>query len=135
MLKHLFIYSARTLGNSTHTFTFLSPTYLASHKSPRQGAVRPVLDTGSAYAFALRFLGYDKLPIDFNVYDSVLSTHISCCLCFVSFRILSNYFRVTVGTQAPDFSTPYLQRRIFPIRGHLILLNMLIRFFNSLRFR
>lgn len=53
---------------------------------------------------------------------------------FISFRILSNFFRVTVGTQASDFSTAYLQRKFFPIRGHLILLNMFLSSLFNLRF-
>ena len=53
---------------------------------------------------------------------------------FISFRILSNFFRVTVGTQASDFSTAYLQRKFFPIRGHLILLNMFLNSLFNLRF-
>lgn len=53
---------------------------------------------------------------------------------FISFRILSNFFRVTVGTQVSDFSTAYLQRKFFPIRGHLILLNMFLNSLFNLRF-
>ena len=54
--------SARILGEFHSIRRFLSPTYLASHKSPRQGAVRPVFDTGPAYAIALRVMATISCP-------------------------------------------------------------------------
>lgn len=48
---------------------------------------------------------------------------------FISFRILSNFFRVTVGTQASDFSTSYLQRKAFPYQGTPNFVKHVFKFF------
>lgn len=83
----LFVYSARTLGNSTHTHSFLSPTMPCLSHISRQEIVI-YLHTLQA----LRLMATAKLPIDFCVFDSMLSTHKSCGSCFASFRILSKLF-------------------------------------------
>ena len=103
------VYSARTLGNSTHTYSFLSPTLPCLPHIPRQGIV-----VNLHTLQALRLMATVKLPIDFCVFGSMLSTHISCCLCFASLRILPNYFTVTVGTQ--DFRSQSFIQRKGPVR-------------------
>jgi len=120
-----FVYSARTLGNLTHTHSFLSPTLPCLLHIPRQGIV-----VNLHTLQALRLISYDKAAHRF-LCIRLYAFHPRELRLYASFRFAFclNYFTVTVGTQVPDFSTPYLQRRIFPIGGHLILFNMFSCFF------
>lgn len=79
--------------------------------------MRSVLDTESAYAFALRFLGYGKAAHRFLCIRLYAFHPRELQSRFVSLRILSNYVTVTVGTQDPDLVTSYLQRKAFHYQG------------------
>jgi hypothetical protein len=122
------VYSARTLGTSTHPHSFLSPTLPGVPPIPRQGIV-----VNLHTLQALRLIGYGKAAHRF-LFIRLYAFHPRELLLYASFRyaFCLNYFTVTVGTQAPDFSTAYLQRKFFPIRGHLILLNMFLFLFTQL---
>lgn len=50
----------------------------------------------------------DALGIGFYLYALHIFFH----------KYTLGWLAVTVGTQFPNFSTSYLQRRFFPIRGH-----------------
>ena len=123
-----FVYSARTLGSLTHTHSFLSPTLPCLPHIPRQGIV-----VNLHTLQALRLISYGKAAHRF-LRIRLYAFHPRELLLIASLRFAFclNYFTVTVGTQVSDLSTPYLQRRIFPIRRHLILLNMLWLFFAQL---